>query len=327
LRAATLGRNGDGEIFSSLLKFPAGAPETGAIKKENATMQVAHAEDSTQISSVRGKEREFKTLLIGEDGALDNFRLYFVRQKGEVDIPRHKHNFDQIRMCLEGGKQNYGDGKWIAPGEIAYFPEGTPYGPEQSNTERLSITLQFGGASRNGFVSSARLQQAMDEMKEFGTFEKGVFKRIGQLAPGEKQNQDSYEAIWEHVNKRKLVYPKPRYGEAILIKPEGFEWEACDGQPGFAKKNLCAFSERNLQFSVIKLEPGARGVQPSRRGIQVGFVLQGAGTVNGQALRKYSAFSGREDFALSSDDGIEVLLVGLPIFAEQASPESLIAAE
>lgn len=295
-------------------------------------MQVAHAEDSTQIASTRtGKERQFKTLLTGEDGALDNFRLYFVRQQGEVDVPRHKHNFDQIRMCLEGGKQNYGKDKWIAPGEIAYFPEGTPYGPEQSNTERLSITLQFGGASRNGFISSARVQKAMDEMKESGTFEKGIFKRVGQLAPGEKRNQDSYEAIWEHVNKRKVVYPKPRYGEAILMKPDGFEWEPAEDVPGIARKQLCIFSERSLQFAMTKLEPGARGLQLSRGGIQIGFVVQGTGAVNGQALRKYSAFSGREDFELSSDEGMEVMLVGLPIF-EQATrdstnQESLVAAE
>lgn len=291
-------------------------------------MQVAHAEDSTQTVSTRtGKERQFKTLLIGEDGALDNFRLYFVRQQGEVDIPRHKHNFDQVRVCLEGGDQNYGKDKWIAPGEIAYFPEGTPYGPEQSNTERLSITLQFGGASRSGFISSARVQKAMEEMKASGTFEKGVFKRGGELAPGEKRNQDSYEAIWEHVNQRKLVYPKPRYGEPILIKPDNFEWERSAREPGMACKPLCAFSERSLQFSIVKIEPGTRGVQASRTGIQIGFVLQGTGSVNGEPLRKYSAFSGREDLILSSDDGMEVLIVGLPVFAEHETRESLIAAE
>jgi mannose-6-phosphate isomerase-like protein (cupin superfamily) len=291
-------------------------------------MQVAHAEDSTSIPSTRtGKERQFKTLLTGEDGALDNFRLYFVRQQGEVDVPRHKHNFDQVRMCLEGpGKQNYGEGKWIAPGEIAYFPEGTPYGPEQSNTERLSLTLQFGGASRSGFISSARVQKAMDEMKAFGTFEKGIFKRAGDLSPGEKRNQDAYEAVWEHVNKRKLVYPKPRYGEAILMKPENFEWEPSEDEPGFARKQLCIFSERSLQFTMLKVDAGAGGVQLSRGGIQIGFVLSGSGTANGQALRKYSAFSGREEFALASDEGMEVLLVGLPVFAE-ARQEALVAAE
>ena len=292
-------------------------------------MKVAHAEDSTSIPSTRtGKERQFKTLLTGEDGALDNFRVYFVRQQGAVDVPRHKHNFDQVRMCLEGpGKQNYGEGKWIAPGELAYFPEGTPYGPEQSDTERLSLTLQFGGASRSGFISSARVKNAMEEMKEFGTFEKGIFKRVGQLAPGEKRNQDAYEAVWEHVNKRKLVYPKPRYGEAILMKPENFEWEAVEDQAGFARKNLCSFSVRSLQFSMLKVEPGTRGVHLSRGGIQIGFVLNGGGTVNGEALRKHSAFSGREDFELTSGEGMEVLLVGLPVFAEQEARAPLIAAE
>jgi hypothetical protein len=68
-------------------------------EKEEKQMQIAHADDSKDLSSIRtGKERQFKNLLNGDDTALDNFRLYFVRQQGEVDVPRHKHNFDQIRM-------------------------------------------------------------------------------------------------------------------------------------------------------------------------------------------------------------------------------------
>src|SRR4051812_29535060 len=135
-------------------------------------MKVAHAEDSAQINSVRGAEREFKTLLVGDDTALDNFRLYFVRQKGEVDVPRHKHNFDQIRMCLEGEGQNYGERKWIKAGELAYFPEGTAYGPERSNCERLSITLQFGGASPHGLFSSKRVARAPGGVEEVGSLSK-----------------------------------------------------------------------------------------------------------------------------------------------------------
>jgi hypothetical protein len=289
-------------------------------------MQVAHAEDSAKINSIRGAGREFKTLLTGEEGTLDNFRLYFVRQTGEVDIPRHKHNFDQIRVCLEGGRQNFGANKWIAPGELAYFPEGTPYGPERSNNERLSMTLQFGGASGNGFVGSARLHQAMDEMRAFGNFEKGIFIRSGDLAPGQKRNQDSFEAIWEHVNKRKLVYPRARYGEPILMKPANFEWENVEGQFGLATKELGAFCG-HLQIRIVKLAAGARATLPARGGIQVGFVLQGEGAVNGQELRKYSALFGREEFTLESRNGIELLLIGLPVFAEQRSDLTLVAAE
>src|SRR5215207_5564512 len=208
----------------------------------------------------------------------------------------------------------------------------TSCGKAARSTCRVTSTISIRSgcvwkANRSGFLSSARLQRAMDEMKEFGTFEKGIFKRIGQLAPGEKRNQDSYEAIWEHVNKRRLVYPKPRYGEPILIKPENFEWETRDEQPGVATKPLCTFSERQLQLAVMKFEPGARASQPSRGGVQIGFVLQGEGTVNGEALRKHSAFSETEDFALSSRGGMEVLLVGLPIFAAHESRASLEAAE
>jgi hypothetical protein len=77
----------------------------------------------------------------------------------------------------------------------------------------------------------------------------------------------------------------------------------------------------------MKLEPGARASQASRGGVQIGFVLQGEGTVNGEALHKHSAFSGHENFSLSSEAGMEVLLVGLPIFAAHETRASLVAAE
>ena len=158
-------------------------------------MQLTHAEESDSArasNAIRGGAREFRTLLTGEEGAPGNFKLSFVRQSGELDIPRHRHNFDQIRMCLEGERQNYGKNKWIEPGELVYFPEGTPYGPEKSASHRLSITLQFGGASGGGYIGAARMQAAMAEMKAFGSFAKGVFVRNGALAPGQRRNQDSF---------------------------------------------------------------------------------------------------------------------------------------
>ena len=109
---------------------------------------------SASINSVRGAEREFKTLLIGDETALDNFRLYFVRQKGEVDIPRYKHNFDQISHGLEGGRQNFGAGKWIAPGEIAYFPRARPMGPNRATPNGSASRCSV--AARAAVALSAR---------------------------------------------------------------------------------------------------------------------------------------------------------------------------
>lgn len=278
-------------------------------------MHITHAVESTQGSNaVRGGNREFKTLLRGDDNSPGNYKLSLVRQSGELYVPRHKHNFDQLRMCLEGEPQNYGKDKWIKPGEIVYFPEGTPYGPEDSQSHRLSITLQFGGASGSGYLGSEKIAAAIEEMKAFGTFEKGVFTRNGELKPGDKRNQDSYEAIWEHVNRRELAYPRPRYEEPVRVKPAGFEWVAT-GQKGVFKKALGAFSERGCTIAMLKVDAGARGHIEPHGACQVGFVVSGEGEANGSAIRKYTAFSleANEACEIASSGGIEFLLVALPL--------------
>jgi hypothetical protein len=286
-------------------------------------MQLTHAEESDKArasNAIRGGAREFKTLLTGEEGSPNNFKLSFVRQSGELDIPRHKHNFDQIRMCLEGERQNYGKNKWIEPGEIVYFPEGTPYGPEKSASQRLSITLQFGGASGSGYIGSARMDAAIAEMKAFGRFENGVFVRTGALAPGQRRNQDSFEAIWEHINQRKIVYPKQRYDEPVRMKPDNFDWLPLEGQPGLALKTLGIFSERRCEIAMLRVDAGAGGVLVKRGTITIGFVVAGAGEANGRPLRKHSAFTieGGEDCRLASQDGMALLTVALPLLAGNA---------
>jgi len=282
---------------------------------QEALMHIAHAEDSSQASNaIRGGKRDFRTLLRGNEDSPNNYRLSFVRQSGELDVPRHRHNFDQIRMCLEGDPQNYGKDKWFAPGEIVYFPEGTPYGPEQSASHRLSITLQFGGASGHGYIGAQRTAAAIEEMKAFGTFEKGVFIRSGELGAGQRRNQDSYEAIWEHINKGKLTYPKPRYEEPIQIKPANFDWLPEARQQGIATKPLAVFSERGCSISMLKVDAGASGEIETRACVRIGFVVKGEGEANGETIRKHTAFSlePHEPCRIASRDGAELLVVGLP---------------
>jgi len=283
-------------------------------------MQIKHADQGEQTSAaIRGGDREFKTLLAGDESSPDNYRLVLARQSGKVVAPRHKHNFDQIRMCLSGDGQNYGPDRWILPGEIAYFPEGAPYGPEDSDCTRLGVTLQFGGASGNGFLSSRRTRQGMEELKQFGTFEKGIFRRDGDLAAGQRRNQDSFEAVWEHVNQRTLEYPKPRYDEPVLMRPQNFAWQD-SGQPGLTLKALGCFTERRVEISLLHLAAKARGRINARAGTQLGFVVDGGGRINGNDLRQYSAFSLDKGEAadLESASGVELLLIGLPIFAAAA---------
>jgi hypothetical protein len=54
------------------------------------SMRITHAVESTQGSNaVRGGNREFKTLLRGDDESLGNYKLSFVRPSGELYVPRH----------------------------------------------------------------------------------------------------------------------------------------------------------------------------------------------------------------------------------------------
>ena len=284
-------------------------------------MQIKHADQGEQTSAaIRGGDREFKTLLVGDENARDNFRLVLARQSGKVSAPRHKHNFDQIRMCLSGDGQNYGPDRWINPGEVVYFPEGVPYGPEESDCTRLGITLQFGGASGNGFMSSRRSKQAMEELKAQGTFEKGVFYRSGDLKPGQQGNQDSFEAVWEHANQRKLEYPKPRYDEPIMMRPQNFEWRGTS-QTGLHIKPLSSFTERQIELCLVKVAAGAQVSLGRRGGRQVGFLIAGSGRIGGADVRLHSAFllDPHEEAAVETSEGLQILLIGLPIFDDEGA--------
>jgi len=125
-------------------------------------------------------------------------------------------------------------------------------------------------------------------------------------------------------HKRKLGLSEASAMRPILLKPENSMGAVKRAGRALRKKNLCVFSERHLQFA-IQARAGGTGPAAVARGHSDRFVLQGEGAVNGEALRKYSAFLRREEFALSSDTGMELLLVGLPIFAEQEAAPMLAA--
>src|SRR5712675_446838 len=72
----------------------------------------------------------FQHLLVGEPSARENFMLILARQDKDFSMPRHRHNFDQIRLPI-CGDMNIGDGIVLREGQVGYFPEGLPYGPQE----------------------------------------------------------------------------------------------------------------------------------------------------------------------------------------------------
>lgn len=256
----------------------------------------------------RGGRFRSKQLLTGTPGTPANYSLSKVETFGDFVSPRHKHNFDQYRVQLDGAFEFGRDGN-MPKGSVGYFPEGTPYGPQTSSEDSLTLVLQFGGASGNGYMAREELRAATAELQEFGTFKDGVYTRND---PGDgRKNHDGYEAVWEHRNKRKLVYPAPRYQAPILMNPENFAWVDSPSEKGVRTRLLGRFGERETDIGHLRFEPGAAH---SATGARLFYVLSGEGTLGNHAWRPESAMEiargERGEFRARTPS--ELLFIGMP---------------
>lgn len=278
-------------------------------------MQLTRADELewTPLTALRDSGKDAKHLLIGEEGAPDNYRLVMIREEGvKSTTPRHKHTFDQLRFVLSG-RANYGPKRFINAGEIAYFPEGVFYGPEESDGDRLGLTWQFGGAGGLGMISNRQAQKATAALQQTGTFERGIYY---PAATGGRRAQDGYEAMWEHVNGRRITYPKPRYDEPILMRPDNFVWQEQPGQPGIEAKLLGVFTERRIEVAMLRVAAGSHAMLGPREGAQTVYTIAGTGTVDGAALAPQTAFELKAGVAAQvvATTDIDLIVVGLPIF-------------
>jgi hypothetical protein len=234
-------------------------------------------------ANVRGS-LAVKPLLVGRPGTPENYLCNVARSAGDYASPRHRHNFDQVRIVLDG-KLPVTPQRTMQPGEIGYFPEGTWYGPQQDDGTGWTIMIvQFGGASGDGFLSAAEALEAKQVLMKEGEFQGGVFRR---LSGSGKRNQDSYEAVWEHANARRLVYPKPRYDAPVILDPAGFGWKPAS-KGAVARKNLGIFTERETRLDMVRVADGGQYTCPPKKAIQLLFVMSGNGTCNGKPYDKHA---------------------------------------
>ena len=261
-----------------------------------------------EIPHIREGVFRSRKLLTGTECSPGNFALQLVTTPETYYSPRHRHNFDQVRYQIEGDFDFAADGK-MKPGTIAYFPEGTHYGPQSSKQKSLTLVLQFGGASGSGYISSEQYDRAAAELAKVGSFEKGVFTR--QREDGGKINQDAYEAVWEQVNGRKLVYPKRRYAGPVLMELAGFSWVPVAEQPGVSRKLLGVFSEREVRIAQYHLEASASLPLQDNA---IYFVENGSGTANGSGYEKYSTLylQPGESGTVTAQSESVILQLGLP---------------
>lgn len=247
-------------------------------------MRLAHSETTswTPVPPVRGGTIEFKTMLEGQENTPDNYQLLLANTDVSFKSPRHRHNFDQLRFSLTG-VTNIGVKRNLEEGDLAYFPEGTYYGPQDQESvgkDSLAMVVQFGGPSGNGYMSMRQMSDSFAKLEHEGRFESGVFKRNSPAADG-RVNQDSYEAIWEYQNGRPISYSKPRFMEAVHFRERNFEWQALAGQTGVATKHIGSFTEKGVAVFFVQIDAGATYTLPALPQTQLVFFKDGTGKFSG----------------------------------------------
>jgi hypothetical protein len=255
----------------------------------------------------------FQHLLKGDPESPDNFMYVLGRQDGDFWMPRHRHNFDQIRLPVRGD-MNLGRGVVLREGEVGYFPEGMSYGPQDDPLgaaapgERVQLVLQFGGASGCGFMSIEQRRQARAELSEAGWFDGNYYRRPDGTA------QWGLNAIWEHVYGERLRYSRSRYKDVVIAEPKRFNWLPVPGADGVQRKFLGSFSERALWIEMVRLRAGATWSSDEPRGRRLMVVLSGTGAGGGTAVDPLTAIQVESDetFQLSAATPIKIFVIGLP---------------
>ncbi len=272
-------------------------------------MQVVHAADLAW-SEKEERHREgglaFKNLFRGENGDPNNFRLVLSRNGGEYQSPHHRHNFDQLRFCVSG-PANIAPGKTLEEGDIGYFPEGAFYGPQHDHGRpRVTLVMQFGGTSGLGFMSSDQLRRGTEQLEALGTFAGGRYQKHSEAF-----DRDSYEAIWEHVFQRPIVYPDARYTDPLLMRPAAFEWREDKAHPGVRRKDLGSFTERPLKLGFVALEPGAAFQLGEPGAMVLAFITEGEGSFPQGQWKQHTAIrlDGADRVALCASSPAQLLLI------------------
>jgi hypothetical protein len=248
-------------------------------------MDIVHAgrmDWGENLASHRSGGMSHKVLFEGVEGDPDNYLLVLANERSDYYSPRHRHAWDQVRFCLQGWLPLAKD-LTLEAGEVAYFPEGVPYGPHDGGSDRIVLLLQFGGASGQGYLSARQLRAAHQDLLQQGVFEGGVFRRSSGDG---KKNLDAYEALWRHATGRPIDYPKPRYKAPVVLRPDAFPWKQ-DG--GLRRKRLASFPERGVSLDLFGLEPGGEWRADKEDSLRLIFVREGRGAASDEPYEPMTA--------------------------------------
>ena len=216
-------------------------------------VRYANLELKTRGVNHRVGSFRYKQLGEGTLGTPGNYNLRLVWSETDFFSPRHMHNFDQVRVQMQGTFYFDADGT-MKPGVAAYFPEGTPYGPQTSQQDTVQLVMQLGGPSGAGYLGEAQRIASVAALAETGEFRDGKYFAPGKAGTG---GTDAFQAAWEHAQGRKMVYPPMRLQKPLFTNPESFDWVAVPGTTGAERKQLWRFGAHSVGLDMVRLGAGA----------------------------------------------------------------------
>jgi hypothetical protein len=205
------------------------------------------------------------------------FRSQFQPGQDALVTPRHHHNFQQIRWA-ERGPVNYAPNEDIPTDDVAYFPRGAYYGP-QNKDQGISIALQLGrsGDYQHGPKWEGYREEALARLNARGRFENGIYFEV-DLAGGDEKQRDGVEALLAeqyqmHTGEKYTAFDAG-YEAPVLIHTDAFEYFHVGN--GVELKLLGRFfdnpgADGDTRISMIRLAPGAEHIFGDDRA-QVGWV-------------------------------------------------------
>ena len=240
-----------------------------------SAVTILHVDDWAWETVNRGRKINLKRKLLPLDTGIPGVtaELSYMIVPDTYAVPRHRHNCDQVRYILSG-VQNIGPRLDMGPGDCGFFPEGVRYGPQEQKGDCTCLLLQFQGPSGVHLLTSAELEATYTKMiSEGAVFENGIYR--GRKADGTAENKDSYTAIWEAHEGRKLEFPKPRYHEPIMMIPDEFRWIPSATLPGIDFKHLGTFTELRTTVRLIRLGAHATLPAQARTDGEIRFLVEG----------------------------------------------------
>jgi hypothetical protein len=179
------------------------------------------------------------------------------------------------------------------------------------------LVLQYGGPSGQGYDSAEEVRTGTDDLlrEKGGRLEGGLHRWVDEN--GVHRGQDASEAVHEYIRGHKMVYPRPRYSDIVVMDPDAFTWVKDRQNAGVAHKWLGCFTERLVKIGFIQLDQGATlmlGTEPS---VELAFVREGAVTVDNDKHGRLTALGTTAAEAprqVTAQEATELFYIKLPTF-------------